>query len=104
MDLRFASALNERYSRLHELVTAWHELIESARRPYRPERHYMRGPGPAWHARHGMSYQGHLVLAAGRRLAVAAGHEVRDRCEALESHEPIRRFATGVSPCWLDDA
>ena len=20
--------------------------------PYRPERHYMRGPGPKWHARH----------------------------------------------------
>ena len=20
---------------------------------YRPERHYMRGPGPRWHARHG---------------------------------------------------
>ncbi len=21
--------------------------------PYRPELHYMRGPGPAWHAKHG---------------------------------------------------
>jgi hypothetical protein len=21
--------------------------------PYRPERHYMRGPGPKWHARQG---------------------------------------------------
>ena len=21
--------------------------------PYRPERHYMRGPGPKWHAKHG---------------------------------------------------
>jgi hypothetical protein len=21
---------------------------------YRPERHYMRGPGPAWRAKHGM--------------------------------------------------
>jgi hypothetical protein len=20
--------------------------------PYRPERHYMRGPGPKWHAKH----------------------------------------------------
>jgi hypothetical protein len=24
-----------------------------AARPYRPERHYMRGPGPKWHAKHG---------------------------------------------------
>lgn len=22
---------------------------------YRPERHYMRGPGPRWHAKHGHS-------------------------------------------------
>lgn len=21
--------------------------------PYHPERHYMRGPGPRWHAKHG---------------------------------------------------
>lgn len=27
-------------------------LIERAFDPYRPERHYMRGPGPKWHARH----------------------------------------------------
>jgi hypothetical protein len=23
-------------------------------RPYRPELHYMRGPGPAWRAKHGL--------------------------------------------------
>ena len=23
--------------------------------PYRPEKHYMRGPGPKWHAKHGAS-------------------------------------------------
>jgi len=23
--------------------------------PYRPERHYMRGPGPAWRAKHGQT-------------------------------------------------
>jgi len=27
--------------------------IETVLRPYRPELHYMRGPGPRWHARHG---------------------------------------------------
>lgn len=27
----------------------WHELSHH----YRPERHYMRGPGPAWRAKHG---------------------------------------------------
>lgn len=34
----------------HLLSAFWHEL---ARDGYRPELHYMRGPGPAWHAKHG---------------------------------------------------
>jgi hypothetical protein len=25
--------------------------------PYRPERHYMRGPGPKWRAKHALSGQ-----------------------------------------------
>ena len=37
--------------RLGEVVTAWHELIERFFSPYRPERHYMRGPGPKWRAK-----------------------------------------------------
>jgi hypothetical protein len=32
--------------------TRWLKLLETARDPYRPERHYMRGPGPKWHAKH----------------------------------------------------
>jgi hypothetical protein len=36
----------------HALEVFWHNL--AARwAGYRPERHYMRGPGPAWHAKHG---------------------------------------------------
>ncbi len=31
------------------LSAFWHEITGAA---YRPERHYMRGPGPAWHAKH----------------------------------------------------
>ena len=30
----------------------WHWLILIARYPYRPELHYMRGPGPKWYAKH----------------------------------------------------
>ena len=30
----------------------WHELSGDA---YHPELHYMRGPGPAWHAKHDQS-------------------------------------------------
>jgi hypothetical protein len=31
-----------------EFVLALKALFD----PYRPERHYMRGPGPKWHAKH----------------------------------------------------
>ncbi len=39
------------------LLTFWHEISRDAVHPYRPERHYMRGPGPAWRAKHGGSRQ-----------------------------------------------
>jgi hypothetical protein len=30
----------------------WRQFFVRAFDPYRPELHYMRGPGPAWHAKH----------------------------------------------------
>jgi hypothetical protein len=32
----------------------WHDLFDS----YRPEQHYMRGPGPAWQAKHAAARPG----------------------------------------------
>ena len=32
-----------------------HKTFETLFHPYRPERHYMRGPGPRWHAKHGQA-------------------------------------------------
>jgi len=31
----------------------WRHFFATAFHPYRPELHYMRGPGPAWRAKHG---------------------------------------------------
>jgi hypothetical protein len=42
---RSGSFLAEFADRLHDVVTG---LVD----PYRPELHYMRGPGPKWHAKH----------------------------------------------------
>jgi len=36
---------------LAELRTLWRQFIARAFDPYRPELHYMRGPGPAWRAK-----------------------------------------------------
>jgi hypothetical protein len=38
----------------HFFAMLWRELTRDAVRPYRPEQHYMRGPGPAWRAKHGL--------------------------------------------------
>jgi hypothetical protein len=35
-----------------EIRAFWRQFLARAFDPYRPELHYMRGPGPAWHAKH----------------------------------------------------
>ena len=35
-----------------ELAAAARSVIAALHDSYHPERHYMRGPGPKWHARH----------------------------------------------------
>jgi hypothetical protein len=37
---------------LAEIRSFWRQFFERAFNPYRPELHYMRGPGPAWRAKH----------------------------------------------------
>jgi hypothetical protein len=35
------------------LLAFWRRFLATAFNPYRPELHYMRGPGPAWRAKYG---------------------------------------------------
>ncbi|MCP3410930.1 hypothetical protein [Bradyrhizobium sp. CCGB01] len=37
-----------------EVKGFWKRFLATAFNPYRPELHYMRGPGPAWRAKHGI--------------------------------------------------
>ncbi len=37
---------------LAEFKAFWQHFFARAFNPYRPERHYMRGPGPAWRAKY----------------------------------------------------
>ena len=34
------------------IIARWTARLVSVFNPYRPELHYMRGPGPKWHAKH----------------------------------------------------
>jgi hypothetical protein len=47
-----------------EIRTMWRGWVGVMFDPYRPELHYMRGPGPKWHAKHGVATaQTHRLLA-----------------------------------------
>jgi hypothetical protein len=37
---------------LADIGAFWRQFFNRAFDPYRPELHYMRGPGPAWRAKH----------------------------------------------------
>ena len=42
------------FSSIGQTIAAFFkELTRDAISPYRPEKHYMRGPGPAWQAKYG---------------------------------------------------
>ena len=38
---------------LADFRSIWRRFLSRAFNPYRPELHYMRGPGPAWRAKYG---------------------------------------------------
>jgi hypothetical protein len=44
---------NDHSTALAGLKAFWREFVAKAFHPYRPELHYMRGPGPAWRAKYG---------------------------------------------------
>ena len=48
-----AAGRDDRSGAVSEFRTFWRQFFDRAFNPYRPELHYMRGPGPAWRAKHG---------------------------------------------------
>jgi hypothetical protein len=56
---------------LSVVAMLWRTLRRDLTDPYRPELHYMRGPGPKWHAKHGASEPGEARDFADR-TAIAA--------------------------------
>jgi hypothetical protein len=54
-----AETRNLRSEPLAEIKTFWRQFYVRAFRPYRPELHYMRGPGPACRAKQMAASQRH---------------------------------------------
>ena len=47
-----ASSQREAPKFMAEFANLLHDLLRGVFDPYRPELHYMRGPGPKWRAKH----------------------------------------------------
>jgi len=58
---QFSSRLFRRCAPVGAVVTRWRKVIRRVRDHYRPELHYMRGPGPKWRAKHLGDVQGAMV-------------------------------------------
>jgi hypothetical protein len=54
-----ANSRDRRSSPFAEFRAFWRQFFARAFHPYRPELHYMRGPGPAWRAKHVASSRRH---------------------------------------------
>lgn len=52
-DMQSPGMLHRRRLPFTAIVASWRTLVAYVCDPYRPELHYMRGPGPRWHARQG---------------------------------------------------
>jgi len=53
-----------------DLANLFHGLLRDLADPYRPELHYMRGPGPRWHAKHDDASQELRMMPALVRVRV----------------------------------
>ena len=75
MTVRAARALRFADRAAATVWLAWRSLVRAVGPNYRPEEHYMRGPGPKWHARNSQTFgaiNGDLHRRNNSRAAKAA--------------------------------
>ena len=51
--ISYAASRKRDSSAFASLKSFWRDFFARVFHPYRPELHYMRGPGPAWRAKYG---------------------------------------------------
>src|SRR6516162_10200277 len=64
---------------MRDLANLARDLVKALFDPYRPELHYMRGPGPKWRAKHEWTLQLGADVLALPALASAAKQSIRPR-------------------------
>jgi hypothetical protein len=71
---------------------AWCDLVRGFRSSYRPERHYMRGPGPRWREKHG------TVSADHGRIRGLGRAETEGVFPKIQRHTAATQVAAAHSP------
>ena len=75
------------------IVKIGKDLVQAFTDPYRPELHYMRGPGPAWRAKHGQppaqERAGDGPAAPGRRRLQLHSRTVRADMDGLQVDDMV---------------
>jgi len=64
---------------MRELADLARDLVKALFDPYRPELHYMRGPGPKWHAKHARPFGLGPDIVVPPLVASAAKQSIRSR-------------------------
>jgi len=64
---------------MRELADLARDLVKALFDPYRPELHYMRGPGPKWHAKHAQPFRLGSDVVALPAMVPAAKRSIRPR-------------------------
>src|SRR5262245_19250531 len=62
-----------------DITDLFRTLVKALFDPYRPELHYMRGPGPKWHAKHARPFQLGPDVVALPAMVPAAKRSIRPR-------------------------
>jgi hypothetical protein len=84
------SVLLATHSPTHGLTAGqrhWRRLAGAPSDSYRPELHYMRGPGPKWREKH------RIAAAPGRRIVALTRRPILDRFMANETSRAQRKLA-----------
>src|SRR5215470_18023788 len=89
---------------MRELADLARDLVKALFDPYRPELHYMRGPGPKWHAKHAQPFRLGSDVVALPAMVPAAKRSIRPRhlvvhaASLAPSTASLPRSAAGNGP------
>src|SRR5437899_6843382 len=83
----------------HIVVQRWQKQIARLLDPYRPELHYMRGPGPKWREKHGLLNAHADSASAVAGFATSTEVSVAFLCSAMA--DQITGTAIAVDGAWM---